>query len=234
MTPETSSSTSPKASCVISSRHDPGRAPRVAPGLYVCEGHRRKIEQLVAELPDLHDALGTALTTSTRDGEHRGSGSNPGLNLDPRAVEARDEINAELVRIALRVAEERNVSVPDCRGYDQAQQVSTVATWLLRHVEWLCEQPDADETHDYLAALHGHRSIAYPSGRRRFPIGVTCNRPVACDARTRLVQHCDGRLVALLMPDDDRENLSEVTCDTCGLEVPLKAASLPESWGSVA
>ena len=213
--------------CVVTSRHDPGKTPRAVPGLSTCAGHRARIEQLIAELPALYTDLGSALIGSSRDTEHRGSGANPGLSLDQRAVAARDEIKAELVRIARYVGEERGMTLP-------ADNVNDIATWLLRHVDWLCAQPDADETHDYLAALHSHRSIAFPSGKRRFPIGVTCNRPVSCDARTHAVQFCEGRLVAVLMPDDDRENLSEVNCDTCGLEVPLRAASMTEPWGSVA
>jgi hypothetical protein len=197
----------------------------------VCRGHRHKIERMIAELPGLYDDLGTALTWSEKrdaeQGKAKNGAKNAGLNLNHLVVDARDEIHAELVRMVRHIAEERSFTPP-------ADTVGALATWLTVQIDWLCAQPDADETHDNLDRLtRDCWSLAYPAGRRRFVIpGVVCEAPLFCDAVTREVIRCPGRLVALLMPDDDRENLSEITCEDCGLEVPLKAAALPGRWAT--
>lgn len=214
--------------CVIPHAHEVNRPRRAAIG-YACAGHRAKIERLIAELPAYYDDLGDALTSSERfgrEGKHQGPSTTVGINLNGRIVDARDEVHAELVRIARDVAEGRKINGPS------VDEVPAIASWLTTQVDWLCEQPDVDDTHHYLDALTGKcKSLTEPSGRRRFliPNGI-CQAALWCDVTTREIHRCDGQLIALLMPDDDRENLSEITCDLCGCEVPLMAAQLVERW----
>lgn len=207
--------------CVVSSRHtDPAKTPRALDGLYVCRGHRLKVERMIAELPALYDDLGSALTSSeTHDndsGRRKNSAKGAGVNLNGNVVEARDEMHAELVRLVRYVTEERGLTGPS------VDRVSALASWLTAHVDWLCAQPDADETHDFLDGLtKACFSLAFPSGRRRFVIpDVACDAPLWCDVDTKEITRCPGNLVALLTPQDALELPSEIICDTCGVEIP--------------
>lgn len=238
--------------CVVSSRHpDPEKTPRAVNGLMTCAGHTRKVERMIAELPELYDDLGAALTASERhdkdSGRQKGGAKVGGVSLNEPVLEARAEIHDELRRLALYVSDERGMNPPGewrLEGlpfgvlgprrlvWQPRDDVPTLTSWLQRHAEWLCARPDADETHDNLDRLvRDCHSLAFPSGRRRFVLPeVVCGSPLMCDVETQQVIRCDGQIVALLMPDDDRENLSELSCETCGLEVPMTAAALPDHW----
>src|SRR5436190_14644968 len=180
--------------CIVTSRHpDPEKTPKAAPGLMTCRGHRLKVGRMIAELADRHSSFAAMLTASERAGEPVRSSREPGLNLNDKVVQARDEIRAELTRYVAYVAKARGFTPP-------ANNVPALTTWLLRHVDWLCAQPDADETHDFLDTLaRDTYSLANPSGRRWFVLpGVICSAPIACDVGTHDVQRCEGALVACL------------------------------------
>lgn len=220
--------------CILTHRNEPDRPRRAANG-YVCAGHRAKVERLIAEMPAVYDELGSFLTSSERrepDGHGKGHSTSTGVALNEKIIEACSEINNELVRLCHHVSYERGTSYPDTRLIGQPEAVARLATWLTTQVDWLCDQPNIDETHQYLDALARDCDwLTKPSGRRRFDVpDAICRAALSCDVSTREVNRCEGQLVATLMPHDDREVLSEVSCELCGYEVPLIVAALPEHW----
>ena len=210
------------AACVIGHYQNPDR-PRRAYSGYACLGHRDALEDRIRRLPRLFADLGLALTASER---HDNEGCKPkkatslGIALNERIVEARREIHDELVRLVRVVAEgQRRTDLP-------ADRVANLASWLADETDWLCAQLDIDETVAYVGNLGAHKwLVPSPGGQRTFPIGVNCLEPLFCLVTDRTLIRCAGQLVAILMADDDREELSEVACDSCERQVPMTAVA---------
>lgn len=209
------------AACVIGHRTDPDRPRRAHVG-YACAGHRAKIEQMIAELPALYDDLGIALTSSERHGGHDGKNTRSattGININERVLEARQEVHNELVRMVRDVEEARGITGPQQwalvgpppghegpanREQLAADTVPAMTMWLLRQLDWLCEQPDVDETHDNLFRLTADcRWLAAPSYRPRLEIGP-CGK-----------DDCPGTLWMTGETDEART----MSCDYCARTV---------------
>jgi hypothetical protein len=167
--------------------HRDDRPRTAADGLRVCRGCFDRLERAVAESPALYAACEAALASSTGATEERVTHRrDPGLVLSEAALRARGAIRAQLVATVRMVVEERGLS------RWPADNVPSMATWLLAHVTWLAAHPAAE---DWVAEWTGlrstARSAAYPSGTRRVDL-EGCPEP-----------SCPGVLVAWLRRDGD-------------------------------
>jgi excisionase family DNA binding protein len=190
--------------CLIPHHKDADRPRRASQG-YVCAGHRAGLEKLLAELPALYDDLGLALRRSSGTA-HLGGPATETVVVNRRTGEeespawinaavadAREEIHNECVRFARDVSEGSGDDLPD------VDEVPVIAAWLFRHLDWLCDQLDVDETFGYLNGLTWNcKRVAYPSGIRKAEVG-----PCGGD--------CPGTLWLRGESDENRT----MNCDDC-------------------
>ncbi|WP_212764950.1 hypothetical protein [Streptomyces sp. I05A-00742] len=163
----------------------PAPAPASAAGA-VSGGHgapaRRRIVRNLALLGSLYEELAHALTYSRRIVEKVSERGSPGIPLNTRALDVRDDIRTVLAGWAALVCEERRVGAP-------ARETAALTAFLTRHAGWLATHTAAadlaEETGELVrsawSVLSGHRD-------RSLPVGA-CVRP-----------GCEGRLAARLGP----------------------------------
>lgn len=189
-----------------------------APGTLLCKGHYAHLEQIVAEMPALHDDLEQHLAGGSQGGGPKVSG-NPetALPFHERAAEHLRVMNHQLVTWTLLVAEERDISVPAMRWGGSPGPV--LSRFLLRHQAWIVEQPWVDEYVTQLRDLRADaRSILSAVPRRKVDLGL-CGEDVACNVASHDLVHCAGTLRATVSRADE-ELPSAVVCSACGKEHP--------------
>jgi excisionase family DNA binding protein len=188
--------------CLIPHYRDPDRPRRAAVG-YVCGGHRDRLEQMIAEMPALYDDLGAALTTSEKPGDRVHSNRDPGLSLNEKVADERQELHNELVRLVRWVVEDAHEASPT------VDTVEHLSTWLVVRVDWICAQLDVDEEFANIDRLtRSCWRLAYPSGRHRVEIG-TCG---------------DGECPGTLWLTGEGDDARTMSCDDC------KRAVEPRYW----
>ncbi len=159
---------------------------QAADGLVLCRWHRDRLARQITRMPALHAALADALVATGRRGDPVTVTRDPGIDLDPRAVAARDHIRAELASY-VRICHEEGPwsSWPD-------DTIPAMAGWLVVRADWLAARDWADEAArsiDY-TWREGWR-VAYPDGSRRILLGP-CPQP-----------GCDGEIAATVRDADD-------------------------------
>ena len=109
------------ADCVARGQHAPdctdeecgGCVPRLAvDGVRLCGWHLDKLAADPLQLAELHTEIGLRLVGSGSAGEKTSGTRNPGLSLDERAVQMRDEIKGVLTSWASMICEERGWTPP--------------------------------------------------------------------------------------------------------------------------
>ncbi|MDT0344941.1 hypothetical protein [Streptomyces litchfieldiae] len=114
-------------------------------------------------------------------------------SINPAAAEIRSAIRTVLASWAGLVADERRLEPPD-------RDISALARFLSRHVDWLIRHPAAGDAAEEIRNLtRTARNVAYPHNVRRVPIGYCPDGD------------CDGELVALIRPRGDLLP-SEIVC----------------------
>jgi hypothetical protein len=161
-------------------------------------------------LAERHVASGRGLS------EHRPSGHH-GLNLSDPVAMLRGNIRSELGTWARDLAGERGFGLP----FDDMRDICRFLVGADgRNLDWRLARPTDDviEFHDNVETL-GREAfrLLYPSGRRRFEVGV-CIEVTACDVATQREQRCPGRMITTLY-DTDSEFRSNLWCDECGVEI---------------
>lgn len=194
--------------CLLSHFNDPNRPRRAAVG-WLCNGHMSRLEQMIAELPNLYDELGLMLTSSEKPGEQGRSKNSQvagGVNLNKFVVDARDEIHAECVRMIREISEANGDTLPIL------DTLPALAVWLGGRLDFIAAQDDVDDTYANLQRLtSGCKRLAYPNGRRRIEVGP-CGEG-----------DCPGTLVTVTSRTADL--LPEtIWCDECEREIP------PRDW----
>ncbi len=155
------------------------RPRRALDGLYVCHGHRDRLERNIAEMPRLHDDLierlagndhGAALTRE--DERWPLAVADHPLPIAVHVVEHRDQMRHVVASWASLTAEERGLATPG------TPMLSILSTWLLAHLDWACAQLWVDEFYAEIAGLATRaRALIAANPRRRFVVG-SCPMPV--------------------------------------------------------
>jgi hypothetical protein len=173
------------------------------------------------------------LTGTNGFGEKVRTSSDPNLQLNDAAADARLAIRATLVSWCRLVSEERGISLPGRwqvrerppgfigpmpREWITIDEMQAIGAYLAKHAEWLAAHPAADDAVTELHDLaHGEaRRIAYPGGGRRFPIPgpdghARCPEKTAVDD-TETLEPCPGTLWTILRRDASLLP-SEVVCN---------------------
>lgn len=218
--------------CVLAHARAPDRPRRTVAGLLVCEGHRRGLQDDLAELPHLHAQLaGRLLVTATTGGPKVHTSGNHGLTLNDDVARLRHTIARRLSWWTGAVAHHRHLTPP------HAGDLGALADWLTRHHDWLlaqacpcpttCDHPTTVDWADDIRELsRAAWSTLHPAGQRRVDVGP-CTRPVACDVTTHAEQTCGGTLRATVHQADDLLP-AELVCDQCRWPVP------PREWVTAA
>lgn len=187
------------AECVLD--HD--KPTSAQDGLYVCRGHRNRLERSVAELPSTYEDLTLALRRQSTSGPKiTGQGEEPTFVSGP-VVDVRASIVACLASWSRLVAEDRGLSGP------ASAEPEWTAAFLTTHLDWLCAQPFADEAANELLELSSRAwSLAYPSGRRRIALGP-CVEDGCSGTLTAVVRQTDDLLPSAIACDQDEEHAWE-------------------------
>lgn len=183
-----------EALCVVD-RCRGDKKPRPAVGqAYLCHICWQRMEHSIAELPNLHDELQQWLQPGTGGSDPVSrKGHDPNLQLNFAVADLRNRIPGVLASWARLVSEDRGVHAP--AGINPP----SLAAFLTTHVGWLAHQPFGNEAAQEFRELHGRaRAMAYPDGRRSFPIGEC------------VFGDCLGVLHATLAEPGDN---SHITCD---------------------
>lgn len=152
---------------------------RAADGLYLCGHCTARIGRDALDAATLHADLGQVLAGHGGRGDSGPGGRDPGIELDPVAVEARDAIRAVLVGLCRMVGEERGITLPRDKVLDMATYVARHARWLAAHAEGNPPRPIAGEhAQDLRDLVTDGRSkrVAYAVPGDRTLIGL-CNQP---------------------------------------------------------
>jgi hypothetical protein len=188
-------------------RHPDGtRHPvRVATPNLACHRCTDRLDTWLREIPEHYAALPALLTTATVDPDTRyGRRADPPAPmrldiidlLDHRHGPCGDEFHGALGALAgwVRVtAEDRRVALPD-------GTMSAMAGFLLRHLDWIVQQPFVDDLTSEIRALHRQLATA---------VGIHPPAPVGhCTATGADGNQCGGPL----WPD----RIGGVVCGTCG------------------
>jgi hypothetical protein len=167
---------------------------QAADGLYLCQWCLRRLSHDAFRAAWLFESLGVVLTGGGRagDGGVR-SGGDPGIDLNPAMLEAREAIGTTLVALVRLVVEERGVATPGASP-------PAMATFLARHAQWLAAHRAADEhardLRDIATDARTFR-LAFPSGSDRLYIGRCPLRAASGDGvcGARLYQRADEPLL---------------------------------------
>lgn len=208
--------------CLIPHNKEPERPRRASQG-YVCRGHYDGLERMLAELPALYDDLSLVLRRSSgamHSGGHgvetvvvnerTGEEEVPAW-INDAVAEERQEIRNECARMAREVAEgqveeakarltEDGPPIDEAAYFPVSDKVAALSRWLLRRLDWICDQLDVDETFGNLQRLSAScRRLAYPTGIRKAAVGP-CGQG-----------ECPGTLWLRGQTDENRT----MSCDDC-------------------
>lgn len=195
-----------------------------ADGLYLCIRCTTNIATDARSAAELHAELALVLSASGRPGETPPPNKPGSREPNDAAVVARATISHVLASWCKLISEERGMHLPRQRceeilpdgiqGPPQRfwrviDEPSRMADYIAKHAEWLAAQHFADEVSDELAELaHGKpRSVAYPSGGRRWQLKDPTGAAVPCPD-----PECSGTLWAILRRADSLLP-SELACD---------------------
>ncbi|MBH1938531.1 hypothetical protein I5Q34_30455 [Streptomyces sp. AV19] len=154
---------------------------RPAAGAVLCAACIRQLDRQLRALPDLHqECLHHVLAVSRQRIRTKVSGSRRRDHLNMSALDARNDVLAILESWSGFVADELGTAVP-------ARSVHHLASFLLRHLEWLVARHPAADFAAEIETLHGEllRTIDPDHGDRRAP-AVEC-----------VVDDCTGTINAL-------------------------------------
>ena len=156
-------------------------------GLTVCRQCRHLSLAAVRDLPILHRTLGLQLVQQRSNNQPVSGTRNPGLNLDPRIIEARDIIDKVLNRWAAAIRHKRHIPISP-----KDDHIDTAAAFLIGHHDYILAQPQMGTL--YAAAVMGAQHICRwlidENPTRVFAVG-RCPQP-----------ECTGTLIAHLRPHD--------------------------------
>jgi hypothetical protein len=176
---------------------------RAADGLYLCGRCTRRLSHDAWLAAWRYRALGEVLAASGQAGEYTtGSAKDPGINLHPAVVEARDGIRTTLVTLVRMICEERSFMPPRASVVDLARFIGRSRDWLAAH---RAADEHARDLRDVATDPQVWR-LAFPSSTDRLYIG-DCPLPAATEDGSRQV--CGTRLY-------QRADDSLVTCSGCG------------------
>lgn len=166
-------------------RHENGQVRRrVVAGLQLCRVCRNNLSAGLKKLPVLYEECGRLLAGTDQPRDRTSGGPMPGMPFNAAAADVRETIRGVLASWSGMVVQERQVTRP-------GRTVSTLAGFLVRHVDWMAAHATATEVTDEVTQLvrSAHR-VAYPNPARRVPIGVCVE------------QGCPGELFALVHPQE--------------------------------
>lgn len=166
------------------------RARRMAaPGLRLCMPCANQVRTRLVELPEIYEDCESALLPRHDPTLQRVSGSrkSTGVLLDEEALDIRSSILGLLASWSALVADERSVARPDRRD------VTHLASFLIRHLNWLLAHPAAADFAGEIAqiATHAHRS-AYTRPALRMDLGQ-CVHPDCTAAMVEAPPAREGR-----------------------------------------
>lgn len=151
----------------------PGDWPReAAPGLGLCWPHHDQLARNALRAGEVYTELLLQLSPAGGSTGPSVSGSKDvGLDLNPRAVAARDRVAGVLTAWARLIVDERGFQPP-------ASSPTALAPFVARSVSWLAAHPAAGDCYDELRELaYGEPyRVAFPSGTRVRTLG-DCPRP---------------------------------------------------------
>jgi hypothetical protein len=183
-----------RENCVLD--HRDGEPRRAVDGLYICRGHTRELEQLVAEMPakagDLDRASGT--------GGPRPRGSHSEICVDDRAATHRAHMAGVVASWCRVVAEDHNITPP------RSADLERTCPWLLPHLDWCAANRWVDEM---LLELRGvsKRAVALTDlPARTVPLAAQC-------LAHRDGQRCDGYVTIVVRGDDWTARCSAAECE---------------------
>ncbi|MFD4634803.1 hypothetical protein ACFVYR_37055 [Streptomyces sp. NPDC058284] len=138
---------------------------RAAAGRVLCAACAGQLERTLRTLPGLHqEGLHHILPTARRRNPTKVSGSRRRDHLNISALDARNNILAILESWSLYVVEKLETAPP-------GRSVPQLASFLIRHLEWLTAQPPAVEFADEVEGLQVEslRAIDPDSEEHRTP-----------------------------------------------------------------
>lgn len=167
--------------------HEPGKAPVLSPGAFICPACRDLTETALVELPALFALCAHAV--DLRPPSERpvaANGHRPhGVGLRDSAVSMPGRILGMLSGWCGHVSAERGVLVPD------PLDVRKLVGFLAVHVDWLCRQPVAAEFATELADLTEAANEALrPDAVVRTAVGA-CPHP-GCPETVHAESHREG------------------------------------------
>lgn len=168
-----------------SRRHEPGRAPELAPGLGICPLCRDLTEKTLIELPALFEMCADALDPRSNEPRERSAGHRPGGFVRDAVVSVRSEILGVLAAWSGVVTVERGVAGPD------ELAIRKLVGFLAIHVHWLCTHPRAADFADEVTGLAEAVTEAMRADAGfRVAVG-TCMHP-GCDRTVYAEAHREG------------------------------------------
>lgn len=168
-----------------SRRHEPGKAPQLAPGLAICPFCRDLTEKTLIELPALFDLCANALDPRPNEPSERIGGHRPGGVVRDAVVSVRSDILGVLAAWSGVVTVERGVAGPD------ELAIRKLVGFLAIHVHWLCCHARAADFADEVTGLADAVNEAMrPDAGFRVAEG-TCPHP-DCDQTVYAEAHREG------------------------------------------
>lgn len=179
--PEGPSTTQGSGLCICD--HD---QPRLAlSGLVICGWHRTQARVGIEQIADLYYALEEQLTSAGGGTQERvNSTPQPGLSLNPKVVEVRQEIINHLqtwARVGLESGTWATWPTDSPRS---------IAAWIVTRIDWYSSHEWSDCFVEETLQIHSKaRAHSQPNGVRRFDMKRACPEP-----------DCKGTLYAELRP----------------------------------
>ena len=207
--------------CPLAHRSQPERPRRLADNARVCWGHRSGMLADLKGMPALHGVLALHLGGSGGGPGDR-STTEAGLSLNPAVVAARDHIRATLTSWTLIALEEGPWEAAP------ADNLDSIATWLLVRSDWLINQDWTPELAANLRETTSEaRALIQPNTTYRIELGPCPENVVAMDGDTITLDKCAGTVFAVMRKATSREQLpSEVLCSEHGED-----EEAPHAWG---
>lgn len=204
--------------CIASHAKDPDRPRRALDGRYLCHGHRADLEQLVAEMPALHDDLDRPRTPGPKS--YGGGGESYGLTIDHAAADLRRAMAGTLASWCRVVSEDRGVHPP------ASPAIHHTAPWLVNdragHLDWCAANRWVDQMLDELRELRRNARGMIDLPARRVDLGSQCL--THADG-----QRCAGTVVLVIRGDDWHAH-----CPVCGQRQDvgpyLRTLNRPGAW----
>lgn len=198
--------------CVMTHRQDPDRPRPAVDGLYLCRGHLRELERLVAEMPARHDDLDRALLAS---GPKTHTTSSPGLTVDEAAADLRMHMTNLVASWCRVVAEDRGITTP------AGPELARTSPWLIPHLQWCAAHRWVDEMLTELRQVTGRAIGLTDIPARRIRLGEQCLTHTDGE-------RCDGIVTIIIRGDD-----WTARCPTCRIDqdaIPYLRAVRAGQW----